>query len=167
MQSAVAQIHIVAAVAALLLGVIVFLNRKGTRLHVQVGVGYVVSMLVMNVTALGLYRLTGALNPFHLGALFSLATVLAGWVPAIRRKPRDKWLRYHFEFMSWSYVGLVAGAVSEVGTRVPHAPFLGAVLAGSLAVFLLGGMLIIRARSRFVREFSSSARLKLRPAGEN
>ena len=163
MHTAIAHAHVIAAVAALLLGSIVFLNRKGTRLHVQVGFGYVVSLLVMNATALGIYRLSGGPNAFHVGALFSLATVVAGWVPAIRRKPRDSWLRYHFEFMSWSYVGLVAAAVSEAGTRLPHAPFIGAVLAGSAAVFLLGGMLIVRARLRYFREFSSLAEAKLRP----
>ena len=141
MQNAIAQVHVIAAIAALLLGLVVFLNRKGTHLHVQVGIGYVISMLVMNATALAIYRLTGRLNAFHIGALFSLATVLAGWVPAIRRRPPDRWLRYHFEFMSWSYVGLVAGAVSEVGTRLPQAPFVGAVVAGSTVVLLLGGML--------------------------
>jgi uncharacterized membrane protein len=160
MQNPIAQVHIIAAVAALLLGAVVFLNRKGTRLHVQVGIGYVVSMLIMNVTALGIYRLTGSLNAFHIGAFFSLATVLAGWVPAIRRKPRDRWLRLHFEFMSWSYVGLVAALVAEIGTRLPHAPFVGAVLAGSTAVFLLGGVLIVRARSRS-RYFRDGAEAKI------
>ena len=149
MQNPIAQLHIIAAVGALLLGAVVFLMRKGTRLHVRVGIGYVASMLVMNVTAFAIYRLTGGLNAFHIGAFFSLATVLAGWVPAIRRRPADRWLRLHFEFMSWSYVGLVAGAVSEAVTRLPSAPFVGAVLAGSAAVFLLGGMLIVRARSTY------------------
>ena len=151
----VAHAHVIAAVAALLLGLIVFLQRKGTRLHVRIGIGYVISMLVMNLTALAIYRLTGKLNAFHIGALFSLATVLAGWIPALRRKPRDKWLQYHFEFMSWSYVGLVAGAVSEVGTRLPNAPFVGAVVAGSAVVFLVGGILIFRARSRFVGQHAN------------
>ena len=151
MQSTIADVHIIAAVAALLLGGVVFPMRKGTRLHVRVGFGYVVSMIVMNVTAFGIYRLTGSVNPFHMGAFFSLATVLAGWVPAIRRKPRDGWLQLHFEFMSWSYVGLVAGAVSEAVTRLPQAPFVGAVVAGSAMVFLLGGMLIVRARSTVFR----------------
>lgn len=149
MRSAIAQAHIIAAVAALLLGLLVFLLRKGTRLHVQVGIGYVISMLVMNVTALGIYRLTGNLNPFHVGALFSLATVLAGWVPAIRRKPHGHWMQMHFEFMSWSYVGLVAAAVAEAATRVPNAPFVGVVVFGSAAVFLIGGISIARARSRY------------------
>ena len=149
MRTAIAQAHIIAAVAALLLGAIVFMMRKGTRLHVSVGIGYVVSMLIMNVTALGIYRLSGSPNAFHIGAFFSLVTVLAGWVPAIRRRPVDRWLQMHFEFMSWSYVGLVAAAVAEAGTRVPNAPFVGVVVAGSAAVFLIGGILITRARSRY------------------
>jgi uncharacterized membrane protein len=151
MQNPVAQVHIIAAVAALLLGAVVFLMRKGTRLHVRVGIGYVVSMLVMNVTAFGIYRLTGGLNAFHIGAFVSLVTVLAGWVPALLRRPPDRWLQMHFEFMSWSYVGLIAGAVSEAVTRLPQAPFVGAVIAGSAVVFLLGGVLIVRARSRYFR----------------
>ena len=106
-------------------------------------------MAVMNLTALGLYRLTGQFNAFHVGALMSLATVVAGMVPAVRRQPRDRWLRYHFEFMSWSYVGLMAGAVSEAATRLPQAPFWGAVVAGSAAVFVLGGFLVVRARSTY------------------
>ena len=105
----------------------------------------------MNVTAFAIYRLTGRVNAFHIGAFFSLATVLAGWVPAIRRRPPDRWLQMHFEFMSWSYVGLVAGAVSEAITRLPQGPVVGAVLAGSAVVFLLGGMLIVRARSTYCR----------------
>jgi uncharacterized membrane protein len=161
MQNPIGQAHIIAAVAALSLGAVVFLQRKGTRLHVRMGIGYVVSMLIMNGTALAIYRLTGRLNAFHIGAFFSLATVLAGWVPAIRRRPRDRWLRLHFEFMSWSYVGLVAAAVSEAGTRLPQAPFVGAVLAGSLAVFVLGGILVVRARSTYFRDGADG---KIRPA---
>jgi uncharacterized membrane protein len=161
MQNPIAQVHIIAAVAALFLGAVVFLTRKGTRLHVRVGIGYVVSMLVMNVTAFGIYRLTGTLNAFHVGAFFSLVTVLAGWVPAIRRRPAERWLQMHFEFMSWSYVGLIAGAVSEAVTRLPQAPFVGAVVAGSAVVFLLGGMLILRARSTYFRE---GADAKIQPA---
>jgi uncharacterized membrane protein len=165
MYSAIAHAHVIAAIAAMLLGAVVFLNRKGSRLHVQVGIGYVVSMLIMNATALAINRLSGTVNAFHVGAVFSLATLMAGWVPAIRRKPRDRWLRYHFEFMSWSYVGLIAAAVSEAGTRLPNAPFVGAVLAGSAAVFLLGGILIVRARSRYFGELSSPPRRALSTCG--
>ena len=130
MRTAFAQAHVIAASAAILLGLFVFLNRKGTCRHVRIGIGYVVSMVVMNLTALGLYRLTGQFNAFHVAALMSMATVVAGMVPAVRRQPRDRWLRYHFEFMSWSYVGLIAGAVSEAATRLPQAPFWGARRGG-------------------------------------
>jgi hypothetical protein len=45
----------------------------------------------------------------------------------------------------------VAAAFAEAGTRLPNVPFAGAVLASSIVVFLLGGMLIVRARSTYFR----------------
>lgn len=75
--------------------------------------------------------------------------MLAGFIPAFLRYPRKGWLELHYEFMNWSYVGLVAAAVSEVLTRLPSSPFWGAVLAGSLAVFLIGGILIVRGRGKY------------------
>jgi uncharacterized membrane protein len=42
MNSGISQVHVIAAVAALLLAGIVFPMRKGTWLHVRVGCGYVV-----------------------------------------------------------------------------------------------------------------------------
>ncbi|GJQ34118.1 MAG: hypothetical protein JETCAE01_01280 [Anaerolineaceae bacterium] len=62
-------------------------------------------------------------------------TLLAGIIPAFLRYPRKGWLGMHYEFMNWSYVGLVAVVVSEVLTRLPSSPFWGAVLAGSFVVF--------------------------------
>jgi hypothetical protein len=59
------------------------------------------------------------------------------------------WLEMYYEFMNWSYVGLVAAAVSEVLTRLPSSPFWGAVMAGSLAVFVTGSALIVCGRGRY------------------
>ena len=47
-----------------------FPMRKGTRLHVRVGFAYVVSMLVMNVTALGL-RPSGSVVSLHVAPFAS------------------------------------------------------------------------------------------------
>jgi uncharacterized membrane protein len=70
--------HTAAALAALIAGAAVLLTRKGTRRHRQLGWAYAVSMLLLNVTALLIYRLFGRFGPFHVGALFSLVTVIAG-----------------------------------------------------------------------------------------
>jgi uncharacterized membrane protein len=109
--------HFAAAVAALALGCVVLVERKGTVTHRLIGCGYVAAMILLNATALGLYRLTGTFGPFHALALISLATVIAGVAVVWRRRPN--WLRRHYYFMAWSYVGLLAAACAEAMTRLP------------------------------------------------
>lgn len=142
-------LHIGSAVSALILGLGVFWARKGTRLHKQLGYAYFFNMLTLNVSALFIYRLTGHFGPFHGAALISLFTLIIGFIPAYLRLPQGRWLEFHYAFMNWSYVGLVAAGVSEVMTRIPSAPFWPAVVLGSLAVFLLGGVLIARGRRKY------------------
>ena len=154
--------HVATAVSALIFGLCVFFARKGTRLHKQLGYAYFFNMLGLNLSALFIYRLTGDFGPFHAAAIASLLTLLAGFMGAFLRLPDGRWLELHYEFMSWSYVGLVAAAVSEGLTRLPSAPFWPAVFAGTLIVFLGGGSLIARARSRYRFEAMAS---RSRPIG--
>lgn len=141
--------HIGTAVSALVFGLCVVLTRKGTRLHKQFGYAYFFNMLGLNISALFIYRLTGDFGPFHGAALASLLTLIAGFIPAYLRLPDGPWLELHYEFMNWSYVGLVVAGVSEGATRISSAPFWPAVFAGTLAVFLIGGMLIGRGREKY------------------
>lgn len=141
--------HIGTAISALGIGLGVLLARKGTRLHKQLGYAYFFNMLGLNLSALFIYRLTGHFGPFHGAALASLLTLIAGFIPAYLRLPRGRWLELHYEFMNWSYVGLVAAGVSEATTRLPSSPFWLAVAAGTLAVFVMGGMLIARGRGKY------------------
>ncbi len=141
--------HIGTAISALLFGLCVLLARKGTRLHKQFGYAFFFNMLGLNISALFIYRLTGHFGPFHAAALASLITLIAGLGTAYLRLPQGRWLELHYEFMNWSYVGLIAAAVSEATTRLPSTPFWPAVFGGTLIVFLLGGLLIIRGRSRY------------------
>lgn len=112
--------HTVFAVAALALGPAVFFRRKGDARHRALGYGYVVSMALLNASALLIYDLFGRWGPFHWAALVSLLTLAAGFVPALLRRPRGKWLEWHYFGMCWSYVGLAAAAVSETFTRLPQ-----------------------------------------------
>ena len=140
-------VHIGCAISALILGLCVLLVRKGTRIHKQLGYAYFFNMLGLNISALFIYQLTGHFGPFHGAALASLLTLIAGFIPAYRRLPRERWLEFHYEFMTWSYVGLIAAGVSEAATRLPSTPFWPAVIVSMVAVFLLGGILISRSRS--------------------
>jgi len=149
--------HIGTAISALILGLCVALVRKGTRLHKQLGYAYFINMLGLNISALFIYQLTGHFGPFHGAALASLLTLIAGFVPAYLRLPHGHWLEFHYEFMNWSYVGLIAAGVSEAATRIPSTPFWPAVIASMAAVFALGGILISRGRSKYSFEAMASA----------
>ena len=130
---------------AILLGALVVARRKGSRMHRITGRLYFLAMLGLNGTALLIYDLFGGFGPFHWLALASLATVVAGLVVAMRKRPAGAWLRIHAEVMSWSYVGLLAAAVSEVTTRVLLFPFGWTVALTSLLVFAIGGFAVRRA----------------------
>ena len=114
--SSLGAIHFTAAIAALACGAIVLGAPKGTPLHRTIGAGYVAAMVILNASALAIYRLTGQFEPFHALALFSLATVVHGMMPALRRRPG--WLMAHYWSMAWSYLGLLAAACSEIVVRL-------------------------------------------------
>ncbi len=143
-------IHVWAATAALLFGAFVFPMVKGTGLHKVLGYLYAAALLATNLTAFGLYHLTGHFGMFHIAAIVSFVTLLAGLIPVITRRPRNSWLTLHYKYTSWSYVGLLAAAVSEAAVRLPHAPFWPAVAFGSAIFFGTGGWLISRMKDRTV-----------------
>jgi uncharacterized membrane protein len=175
--------HTIAATTALAAGAAVLLTRKGTRRHRQIGWAYVVSMLVLNVTALMIYRLFGRFGPFHVGAVFSFITVVAGTVAALgarrARARRDavaraRALRGHYQWMTWSYVGLAAAAVSEIATRVPALrprPGQGMMVFGitvalaTLLVVWVGARLIRRHRSALLAPYRPAERAPVARAG--
>lgn len=159
--NAIGVIHVVASCLALLSGAWVFVARKGTRLHRLLGRLYVGAMVVLNVTALMIYNLFGGFNAFHVAALFSLATVVPGFMVARNRSAG--WLERHYFWMSFSYVGLLSAAASEVATRVPAAPFWWAVMLSSIVVLAVGAWVIFRRAKETLAPFrngSGSARAR-------
>lgn len=154
MSNWIAAFHVAFAAAAVLLGSGIFIARRGTPLHRRIGYAYITSMLTLNVSALSLYARTGDFGPFHVAALISLATLVAGAIPAITRRPRGAWLALHWEFMSWSFVGLLAGAVAETAFRIPGLAYWPAIVTASLLMILAGGVLIYRSKGA-MRQFIS------------
>lgn len=125
--------HVTSAVVALALGLIVLVSVKGDALHRLFGAAYVGAMLVVNVTALGLYGLTGHFGPFHVLALLSLATVAAGTLAVLRR--RGAWLARHYQAMAYSYLGLWAAAAAEAVVRLK---LLGPSMGGARGAIAIG-----------------------------
>jgi uncharacterized membrane protein len=106
--------HTSIALVALITGLVVVFNLKGTQFHKRIGYIYVVSMLLLNISSFFIINFDN-FSLFHFFAMISLATVLGGIIPAIRRN--KNWFPSHFYFMSWSVVGLYCALWAEIGTR--------------------------------------------------
>lgn len=144
-------IHTAAAVVALGGGAATLLRRKGTRSHRFLGHMYLWSMVTLNGTAFMLYGLLGRFGPFHVLALISLSTLVAGAAPAVARWPRGRWLEHHARFMAWSYAGLCAAAAAELAVRVPRVPFAAGVFVATASVIGASAFLIHGGGERRIR----------------
>lgn len=71
------QIHAAAATLAMLLGAIVFLNRKGTSLHRLMGRIWVALMLVVATSAIFIneIRLVGPFSPIHIFVVLTYTSI--------------------------------------------------------------------------------------------
>lgn len=146
-------IHTGSSVLALLFGLVVLMQPKGTRAHRQLGWAYVASMSGLIVTAFMIYDLFGGFGPFHFAALVALITLVGGMLPAYRRRPRQRWVERHYYGMTWSYVGLLAAAAAETLSRLPDVVFWWGVIGASLIVALGGGIVIARKAGDVLRPF--------------
>jgi hypothetical protein len=102
-------------------------------------------MPLLNSTGLMIYDLSGRFGPFHVAALVSLGTIVAGVVLAFLRRPPGHWVEMHGTFMAWSYVGLLAALISEIATRVPGVSF-GVGATAATVIVVAGGALLIHTR---------------------
>ena len=149
-------VHLIMALLATVSGTMVIAMRKGGRAHKRIGYVYVANMVGLNITALLIYDLFGYFGIFHYGAIFSLLTVLAGIVPAIRRRNKH-WVVRHYSFMYWSLIGLYAAFASETLVRVPNSPFFGMVGLATAIIMLLGALAFVRLRKRWAGQFYRQA----------
>lgn len=134
-------VHFALAIACLALGAAVLLQRKGGSRHRLLGRLYAGALLLVNLTALTVYEDSSGPGPFHVLALISLATLTAGFVPAFLRRPKGSWLSLHAQFMSWSWVGLVAAGVGQMATMFAGPGPL-QVLVPAALIALIGGLVI-------------------------
>lgn len=136
-------LHVIGAASGLVLGAVVLFAPKFGKFHRTAGMGYLISMVLVNISALTLYRETGTIGAFHILAVISLITLGLGYNEVVRRK-HSGWLTRHAMFMAWSYVGLVAAGLSQF---VSHNLPLDATVANfgtSVLVFMVGGILIFK-----------------------
>lgn len=146
-------IHLISSCSALLSGTLVLILKKGTKLHVKIGYLYLISMGVLILTALMIYRLFNAWGIFHYATLLSLLTIVLGMIPIWTKKPENKWKSRHFSFMYWSVIGLYSAFGAEILTRIPEAPFFGMVGLATVVILLIGGMFFRINKTKWVKVF--------------
>jgi uncharacterized membrane protein len=137
-------VHFALATAALILGAVSLSQTKGGLRHRVLGRLYSAALVLVNVSALSIYRDSSGMGPFHILAIISLVTLAAGLIPAVLRRPDDSWLDLHAYFMCWSYVGLAAAGAAQMTTK-----FAGSGLfqvAIPVVVIVLIGALLIHGR---------------------
>lgn len=147
-------IHLISACFALIAGTWVLVGRKGSELHKKVGYFYFVNMLILNITAFMIYRLFGGFGIFHIAAIVSLVTVVAGMIP-IYFKPKN-WIAHHFSWMYWSVMGLYAAFASEILTRVPKSPFFGMVGIATGAIMIIASIIFRKKKNKWMNQFNAA-----------
>ena len=146
-------IHLISSCSALLFGTLVLMLKKGTKLHVKMGYIYLISMGVLILTALMIYRLFNSWGIFHYATLFSLLTIILGMLPIWTKKPTNTWKFRHFSFMYWSVIGLYSAFGAEILTRIPRAPFFGMVGLATVLILLIGGILFRKNKTKWIKVF--------------
>ncbi|WP_396593055.1 hypothetical protein [Brevundimonas sp. R86498] len=110
-------VHSLACFIALAAGAYVFATPKGTGRHRQVGQVFVISQLVLNLTALGIYQVGSFFFP-HVLAIVTLVLIAAGWGSARLIRRHGVWKHVHLSSMILSYYLLIGGGVNEVFLRI-------------------------------------------------
>jgi uncharacterized membrane protein len=142
-------IHLLAAVLSLLLGAIVlWLPKPGPR-HRRLGYAYVGTMTLMLGTSFAIYRQYHRFGIFHVAALLSGATLLAGMVPVWRKKPVRQWRLLHYSFLYLSVLELYVALLAEVLVRVPGLGFWPVASISSAVVLLPGAIVFSCLRGRW------------------
>jgi uncharacterized membrane protein len=109
--------HLVAAISALIVGVVVLLSPKGTRTHRKIGTIYVLVLVLANSAALSLHR-ESSFGVFHVLAVASLVSMAAGLLPLLLGNRSQAAIANHAYFMTWSYAGLVAAGCGQLSVAV-------------------------------------------------
>jgi uncharacterized membrane protein len=113
-------IHATLALFCIVVGAVQLIRPKRGASHRARGYAYVYAILVADGAAMLLYRFTGAFKIFHVGALVNLVFVIVAIAPVLRTPRPANWKLWHYNFIAWSYVDLIAAALTEVAVRLSY-----------------------------------------------
>lgn len=107
------ELHIIAALVAVVLGVVQFASRKGTRRHRVVGRVWFLAMAVVCATSLGIYEVNdGKPSPIHILTAVTVFFMIRAIVAA-----RKGNIRRHKRALIGCYAGLIIAGLAA--TLIP------------------------------------------------
>jgi len=143
-------VHTVLAMFGIAIGLFQLLRPKGGAIHRARGYAFVYAMLIADGAAMLVFQFTGSFNILHVGALANLACIVFAMVPLLQSPRPSNWRNQHYYWMSWSYVGLLAAATTELVVRTTHLATRQqawtATAATSVVVTAIGYLLVNRYR---------------------
>lgn len=155
--SGIGWLHIIFSLASLWFGTVILIKNKGTLSHKRIGYLYAVAMLGVNTTAFLIYHLFGRFGPFHIAAVISSLTLLAGMIPVIFRHEIKSWFSLHMSFMYYSVIGLYAAFASELIVRLPGIRFWWSVMLATMLVMLAGVIFFRKYSTRWYETYGKSS----------
>jgi hypothetical protein len=148
----VGAIHGVLALSGIVVGLIQLLRPKRGAGHRARGYAFVYAMLIADGAAMLIFQFTGRLNILHFGAMANMTCIVLGIVPLLRSPRPANWKLQHYYFISWSYVGLLSAAATQLMQRTMHltsqAQAWMVIAVASIVVTAIGFVLIARYRPR-------------------
>jgi len=130
-------VHFIVGIIALITGTSVLFLKKGTKLHIQIGYIYLISMVVLLVSSFMIYRLFDGWGVFHYASIVSSISIILGILPPLFLRSKSYWARLHFTAMYWSVIGLWSAFIAEMSVRIPKSSFMWIVgLAFGIVVFI-------------------------------
>jgi uncharacterized membrane protein len=142
-------IHATLALFAIGAGALQLWRRKGDSAHRAIGYAYVYALLVADGAAMLIWQFTGALNILHFGVLANLICIAVGMSVVLKDPRPPRWRVTHYMWMSWSYVGVLAAAATELSIRTVTTgrwQAWAATIVATAGVTALGKLLIDRHR---------------------
>ena len=114
--------HLATVLPAFAIGTYLLMNRKGTKRHRQLGIAFIVLMLVTSVISLLMEARVGPQLFGHFGAIHSLSILTLISVPIGYYHARNHNVPWHRGFMIGVYSSalIVAGAFALAPGRLLH-----------------------------------------------
>lgn len=146
--------HLISGIIAIILGGLVLILKKGTKIHRKIGYGYVFSMIILLASSFGIYRLFGKFGIFHVLSLVSTFSLAAGMLPMLKKNRTPNDLETHFKRMYWSVAGLYAAFAAESFVRIPKfGGFWSAVAWSFVIAFVVCFVMFIKKRPEWSKKF--------------